>query len=299
MTCTSRPIVTRPPAHRRDESPAAYRSRVAEWQRDRLEANGRGHRQLTLLAGLSVLGTALVAKVAGLSYARGPVYHPIALSERIVAALLRLDGTRANHQARAILDELLDLGVLVLVKEPRGRRPGQYRLDVALYVTSRRRAPEQKGHNRPLRPLSTGTSSGARSPKKKQEKRETEGQPSAPPAPASSQGAESGGAPPGSTTDERPMSLSAWLASLPDDERERQEQERAEPEAARKAEHEAFERALQALSLSEVEAIRDDARRQVARLGIGVDGAAYRGLVQAALLRRAVPPQRREVCHVG
>ena len=223
MTCTPQQIVTRPPSRRRGESAADYRNRVAEWERDLLEANRCGYRQISTPCGLSVHGAALIQKIAQLSYARGFDFHPIELSERIVAALLQCTGSRAHRQAREILDELLALGVLVQEESARGRRPGLYRLDVAPYVTTGRRARDVNGRKTEKRPLSTGTSSRTRLIRKKEEKRK-EGQPSAPPAPISPSRVETGGAPPVSSPDDGSVSWSQFVASLPDAKREELEQ---------------------------------------------------------------------------
>ena len=289
MTCTPREIITRPPSRRRGESAADYRERLAEWERDRLQANASGYRQISLPPGVSPMGRALLVSIAALSYAQGFEYHPIELSERAVAALLRLKNSRANHQARSVLAELLAIGILVVVEPARGRRPGQYRLDVAPYVSTGGRARGVNGHKAEKRPLSTGASSPARPDRKKQRKRK-EGQPSAPPAPARPMGAESGGAPPGSTTANRPVSLPAYLASLPDDERKQRGQERAEPEAARKAEHEAFERALQALPPSESEALKAEARKLLGAFYLGDDSPAFDGVFRSLVMDHTGSP---------
>ena len=325
MTRTSSPVVTRPPSRRRGESATVYRSRIAAWERDRLEANGRGYRQISVPPGVSPMGRALLLSIAGLSFARGPEYHPIELSERIVAALLRLDGSRAHRQAHQVLDELLDLGVLVVEEPARGRRPGQYRLDVAPYVTSRRRAPEQKGHNRPLRPLSTGTSSPARPVRKKQKKKIERAQPSAPPAPISPSRVETGGAPPVSMTDDGSVSLAAFLASLPDDERKRfavmpgvslvqsafggggprAKEPKSSPTASAPqpsrdpAEHERRVREQAAQFRHEASEERRDSREKLVVVGASEAGSALVGHAKAKLLQRVGDPHKEEVCHVG
>ena len=316
--------VTKPPSRARKESAADYRIRFAEWERDRLEANRCGYRQISTPCGLSVHGAALIQKIAQLSYARGFDFHPIELSERIVAALLQCTGSRAHRQAREILDELLALGVLVVVEPARGRRPGLYRLDVAPYVTTGRRARDVNGRKTEKRPLSTGTSSRTRLIRKKEEKRK-EGQPSAPPAPISPSRVETGGAPPVSSPDDGSVSLAAFLASLPDDERKRfavmpgvslvqsafggggprAKEPKSSPTASAPqpsrdpAEHERRVREQAAQFRHEASEERRDSREKLVVVGASEAGSALVGHAKAKLLQRVGDPHKEEVCHVG
>lgn len=117
------------PTKKRYERWKTYVSRMFEWDRQRLEyAQKKGmYRPIPHLP-VSPLARGLLVTLAWHSYAEGSDYYPVRLSLRQAGALAGDYSKTAGKTARESLDELLEVGAIELLEEPKGSRPGLYRI---------------------------------------------------------------------------------------------------------------------------------------------------------------------------